>query len=61
MLSYFSCPLLTSLSMLWPMIFLTVNAAIFHEFASSTYLQFDVIDGCFAAVSTHFVGGFFSI
>jgi hypothetical protein len=37
------------------MIFLTFNAAVFHEFASSTYLEFHVIDRCFAAVGTYFV------
>jgi hypothetical protein len=40
------------------MIFLTVDAAIFHEFASGAYLEFDVINFCFSAASTthHRVG-----
>jgi hypothetical protein len=42
--------------MLWPMIPLTFDAAIFHEFTSCAHLQFDVVDSCLAAVSTHFVG-----
>ena len=43
------------------MMFLTVDAAIFHEFASGAYLEFDVVHRYFAAVSTNFVGGFLSI
>jgi len=40
--------------MKWPMIPLTVNAAIFDEFASA-FLQFDVVNFCYhAAGGTHF-------
>jgi hypothetical protein len=41
--------------MLWPMIFLTSNAAIFHKIAS-TFFEFYFIDFCLAAVGTHLVG-----
>ena len=34
------------------MICLTVNAAIFHKFASGAYLQFDIIDFRFATAGT---------
>jgi hypothetical protein len=36
------------------MILLTSNAAIFHEFAGA-FLQFYVINGDFAAISTHLI------
>ena len=55
-IAYFSCSLLTSLFMLRPMILLTVDAAIFHEFASGAHLELDVVDFRFATVGTHFVG-----
>jgi hypothetical protein len=38
------------------MILLTFYAAIFHEFASCAYLEFNVVHCCLAAVGTHFVG-----
>jgi hypothetical protein len=40
------------------MILLTLNAAIFHEFASGAIFQFDIVDFHFAAVGTthHIVG-----
>jgi hypothetical protein len=41
--------------MLWPMIFLAANAAIFYE-VTRTILEFYFIDCCFAAVSANFVG-----
>jgi hypothetical protein len=37
------------------MIFLTFNATIFYEFAGA-FLEFHIINGCFAAVSTRLVG-----
>jgi hypothetical protein len=52
---YFSCSFFTCLLVLRAMIFLTINAAIFHEFASRAKLQFDVIYRCLATVSAYFV------
>jgi hypothetical protein len=40
---YFSRSLLACFFVLRPMILLAVNAAIFHEFASRAYLEFDVV------------------
>jgi hypothetical protein len=53
-ISNFSHPFLAFLLVLWPMIFLTLDAAIFHEVAS-TFLEFDVVQCSFATRSTHFV------
>jgi hypothetical protein len=60
-ITYFGSPLLACSFVLSPMILLTVDAAIFHEFASSAYLEFHVIDFRFAARSAthHRVGLFF--
>ena len=55
LLTYFSQPLLTRPFMRWSMIFLAVNAAIFHE-VTRTLLQLYVINFRLAAVSTHLVG-----
>jgi hypothetical protein len=56
-ITYFSNSLLTRLFMLRPMIFLTVNAAIFHEITCAL-LQFDIINFRFATRCTthHRVG-----
>ena len=40
--------------MLWPMIFLTANAAIFHEI-TCTFLELDIVDCYGAAGSAYFV------
>src|SRR6056300_930958 len=42
--------------MLRPMIFLTIDAAIFHEFTSGAYLQFDVVARCDSTRGTHLIG-----
>ncbi len=49
---YFSRSFLACSFMLRPMIFLTLNAAIFHKFAGGTHLQCYVISRCFAARRT---------
>jgi hypothetical protein len=51
---YFSHPFFTRSLMLWPIIFLALDAAIFYEVAGA-FLEFYVIHFRFAARSTYFV------
>jgi hypothetical protein len=51
---YFSHSFLACLFMLRTMIFLTFNAAIFHEIAG-TFFELYIINGCFATVGTHLI------
>jgi hypothetical protein len=49
----FSHPFFARLLVLRPMIFLTFNAAIFHEFASGAQLQFHIIPSLSTTGGTH--------
>jgi hypothetical protein len=51
---YFSCSSFALPLVVLPMIFLTINATILNEFAGA-FLEFHIIDLCFAAVGAHLI------